>query len=90
MQNKNVKLIYIEWCDAITYTDGWIDRESVIEWAKNDDWIIRQAGFLIEENEKYIILAAKYNPQIETNDKYSELTKIPKTWVKRKKIISSF
>ncbi len=90
MRKQKINLVFVEWCDAVTYNDGWIDKESVLEWALNDDWVIKQSGFLIEENKKYIILASKYNPQEYTENKFSEITKIPKTWIKKRKTIISF
>ena len=83
-----MKLIYIEWCDAITKMDGWHNLEDAKDWANEEEWIIRQAGFLIEESKKYILLAGQYNPQKETEDQFANLTKIPKTWILKRKTIS--
>lgn len=86
---KNKSLIYVEWEDAITMKDGWYAKEDVREWGKSEDWIIKQAGYLVAEDKKYILLATKFNPQEYGDDKYSEITKIPKGWIKKKKVISS-
>lgn len=85
---NTIALEYIEWCDAITSFDGWTDKQSILEWGKNTNWIIHQAGHVIEENKFYILLASKYNPQ-DDEDKFSEITKIPTTWIKKRKIITS-
>jgi hypothetical protein len=88
LKSNKVKLILLEWCDAITSFDGWTDLDEIIEWGKTEEWIIKQAGYIVEENREYILIASKYNPQ-RRGDKYSEITKIPKTWIRKRKIISS-
>lgn len=89
MKNKKVKLTYIEWEDALTWNDGWHDKEGILEWGRSDDWIIKQAGYVIEENKKYILLANKFNPQQFGEHKYSEITKIPKGWIRKRITFSS-
>lgn len=86
--NNKIKLQYIEWCDAITMNNGWYLKEDVRDWGMSEDWLIKQAGYIVEENKKYILLASKYNPQKLGEDRYSEITKIPKTWIKKRRIIS--
>lgn len=83
-----MQLYYIEWADALTFYDEWRDRESICERYKNDDWIIRQAGYILKETKKYIIIASKYNPQEADKDRFAEITKIPKTWIRKKKKIT--
>lgn len=70
--------------------DGWYVKEDVLDWGKSNDWLIKQAGYLLKENKDYILLATKFNPQSYGEDKYSEITKIPKTWIKKRlNVISS-
>jgi len=87
MKENTYPLIYIEWCDAMTYHDGWHDIDFAIGWADDDEWIVKQSGFLLKETPKYILIASQYNPQIGTNDNYSELHKIPKTWIRKRRIL---
>lgn len=82
---KPIRLYYFEWCDAQTLVEGWHSREEASEWAKNDDWVVRQTGYLIAETEKCLVIAGKYNPQMDREDQFAEITKIPKTWIKRKR-----
>ena len=82
--NKKEILFLIEWGDAITMNKGWYSAADIKEWGKNEDWIIQQVGYIIEENSKYILLASKLNPQESEEPKYSEVTKIPKTWIKKR------
>jgi hypothetical protein len=88
MVKNKFKLIYVEWCDAITMKDGWYNLDDVLNWGKSETWTIRQAGYLIKETKKYILLASKYNYQKSSEDMFSELTKIPRTWIIKKQIIS--
>jgi hypothetical protein len=62
------------------------------KWASSSIWIIKQTGWMIRETQKYFVIADKYNPQGEHEDQYADLTKIPKTWILKKKriVISSF
>jgi hypothetical protein len=87
-KNNELKPQYIEWYDAITMQNGWYVAEIVKEWGRTEDWIIKQVGYVIEENKDYILLATKYNPQETEEDKYSEITKIPKSWVKKRANVS--
>ena len=51
--------VYIEWDDAIVYSPRWKDVDDL----KNDAKMIEychEVGFIIEENDKYILLAARY------------------------------
>jgi len=89
MQKKKINLLYIEWCDAVTFNTGWENIEDILVWAKTENWVIRQAGFLIIENKEYVLLATKYNPQENSENKFSEITKIPKTWIRKRKTITS-
>lgn len=82
------KLYYIEWFDAITMNNGWYNIKTVQTWGSTQDWLIRQAGFILAETKDYILLASKYNPQETEESKYSEITKIPKGWIKKKSIFS--
>ena len=88
---KEEELEYIEWCDAIVMKNGWYSKDDVKYWGENEDWKVKQVGYLIEENENYILLATKYNPQEDGDDRFSEITKIPKTWIlKRANVSLSF
>ena len=83
-----MKLIYIEWADAHTST-GWHNEEVTELWS-NTDWYICEAGWLIKETKKYLIIATALKPENEYEDKqYLNLHKIPKTWIRKRKIIKN-
>ena len=85
-----INLIYVEWLDAITMKDGWYAKDQAEEWGRSEDWLIKQVGYLIEETKKYVVLATKFNPQRFGDDKFSEITKIPKGWIKKRKILTTY
>lgn len=81
----NEKLIYIEWSDAHTNTAGWRDEEEALAWARNTDWYICEAGWLIEETDEYLAIATALKPENEFEDKqFLNLHKIPKGWIRMK------
>ncbi|HTA26186.1 MAG TPA: hypothetical protein VK809_00235 [Bacteroidia bacterium] len=89
MPKSNYPAIYIEWCDAMSNNDSWETQDQIIAWADTENWVIRQVGFIIKETKEYILLASKYNPQ-DTQIRVDGCIKIPKTWVRKRKAISSF
>jgi len=80
-----MKLIYIEWEDAVTNA-GWFSEEEIGEWRKDaHSWVIHETGFLIEENKRFILLAGGFKPADDWVDiKYVNLHKIPKTWIRKR------
>ena len=78
-----MKLIYIEWHDAFAQ-GGWMTKKELDEW-KEGEWIVREVGWVIEETETQIILAARYSPPDGADvEQYGLLQKIPKTWIRKK------
>lgn len=82
----SIPVVYLEWCDAISDNSKWVSIKEAKEWANNEDWIIRQVCFLLDENEEYILLAGRINPHTVTEDdlRVDGLLKLPKTWVKKR------
>ncbi len=82
-----MKLIYLEWEDA-TSQNGWHTKEEVEQWIKDDNVLIRQVGWIIEENKKYLILVSRLGKSIfegEEDPSYGLIQKIPKTWIRKRK-----
>ena len=52
MKRNKYKVVYIEWDDAVSAPVGWIDNFE--EWKKTSQFIIKEVGFLLEENSKEI------------------------------------
>lgn len=79
------KLVYIEWCDAISDSGGWKYLEEVFEWAEDLHWIVKESGFILKETKDYILLAHKMVPAKNKEENlYGSLKKIPKTWIIKK------
>ena len=79
-------LLYIEWCDAIADANRWMTIEEAKKWSSNEDWVIKQVGFLLDETPEYILMAARVNPHSETEDqlRVDGLLKLPKTWIRKR------
>lgn len=79
-------VVYLEWCDAISDTSRWMSLEDAKEWGNNEDWLIKQIGFLLDETEEYLLLAGRINPHhsTEVDLKVDGLLKLPKTWIRRR------
>jgi hypothetical protein len=82
------KWVYIEWCDAQVNSDGWKDINESLLWSQENDWIIQQVGIILNETKKYLLIAGKQNPQSDRECQYSEITKIPKTWIRKRKTLA--
>lgn len=50
-----MKLIYIEWEDSASIGNGWVKKEEV---EKDTPRLVRQVGWIIKEEKKFITLAA--------------------------------
>ena len=86
---KKYKLICFEWSDTTSPVDnGWKTPEECIKWAEEDDYWVKQTGFIIKETKKYLLIASRFNTtfsagrEIET---VGDITKIPTTWIRNRK-----
>jgi len=88
---SKLKLIYIEWADAISTDEGWRSFNNSIEWGKESFHFVEQVGWILEENEKYLLLASRRVDRGNSKDdkvlQYGDLFKVPKTWIRKRKII---
>jgi hypothetical protein len=80
-------IIYLEWVDAHGNT-GWFSNQEKDEWLK-DDWYTNSVGFLIKETDKMLVIAERHEPDNYANrmEQWGGLHKIPKTWVRNRKIL---
>jgi len=87
MKIKIGDCVYIEWQDTSTL-HGWYIQKEGKRWADEGGWPIHEIGFVVEVNKKYLLLASSYSPEDWWQDKkYGELTKIPRYWVNKYKIV---
>ena len=86
-----MKLIYLQWADATSPAENhWREIEEAKQWAKEDDYWIEQVGWVLEENEKYILLACQKSITVSgvQVEQFGLLQKIPKTWIRKRKNIT--
>ncbi len=52
------KFIYIEWEDVIQFSrTGWKDQEDATKETKEESFIVQQVGWIVNQDENYIVLA---------------------------------
>lgn len=92
MKTTTVKAVYIEWADAFSNYQSWVELSDAKEWASSEDWIVKQTGFILKETKEYILLASKLNPHTETGltVNVSGVMKLPKTWIRKRIDVSQF
>lgn len=82
---KNQKLIYLKWHDAHS-SSGWHTKDQVIKLINQDKCMCEEVGWVVFEDSKEIILAARRlcwkdpDPDFVTGE-LGLIQKIPKTWV---------
>jgi len=87
MKRNKYKVVYIEWDDAVSAPVGWIDNFE--EWKKTSQFIIKEVGFLLEENSKEIFLASFIKDEdSNTYERQGNVRRIPKGWVKKRILIN--
>ena len=82
-----MEIVYIEWCDAITNEISWMSKSEALEWANTKQWVNQHVGFLVEDNDEYILLAGELGQMTEDEPQLGHVTKIPKTWILKRKTI---
>ena len=83
-----MKIIYIEWADAISSGSPWISADELEDWLDNSEWMIKHVGFLLKETKEYILLASKFKPDDKWSiSSYGHIQKIPKTWIRKKEVL---
>lgn len=73
---EKFKLAKVTWVDAFSMVE-WQSLEEVLENAKSDDWEVTEVGWILEDNEAYIVLASQFNKA----GNWGNITKIPKSWL---------
>lgn len=76
-----MKIIYIEWNDAMS-CDNWTQTSEI----KPELALIISVGILIAENKEVITIALNHDS---TNSQHSCIMNIPKAWIKTKKVIKT-
>ena len=73
-----MKLLFIEWTDAIGTSEGWDDRMKLESYRGN----CYACGIVIDEDEDFILLAVSVTADMETNQGAMSIPKqmIEKSW----------
>lgn len=58
-ETMKFEAVYIEWDDSIIYDSKWINAEDLKEDSQHINYC-HELGFIINEDDKYILLAARY------------------------------
>ena len=82
-----MKLIYIEWQDAVANAN-WFNIEEAKSWHDMSQYTIKECGWLVKEDKRGITLAGRYKPEdTNTTEQFGNLQWIPKTWIIKRKTI---
>jgi hypothetical protein len=82
MPNIKRQLVLVEWADAESH-DDWQESEDVGKWIKEKNFICREVGWVLEDNKDMLVLTS----QIGDGDLIGNRTKIPKPWIRSKKVL---
>lgn len=83
-QGQDAKLIYIEWVDASS-NSNWMSEEDTKVWIAAQNWLVKQVGWLLQEDKRQIVIAGRL--EVDSCQLYGQLQKIPKTWIKKRKVL---
>lgn len=85
-----MKLVYLEWEDASSDgTHSWMFESQLNHWLDNSDFIVATVGWIYREDDRTITLAATRKMPDKQNSEtaYGEITRIPKGWIRKRKVI---
>ncbi len=83
---KNPKLYFVLWHDAHSGA-GWYRPNEVEDFLNEERCLVEQVGWLISEDKYEIVLAGRKCKWAKEGDpEWGMLQKIPKAWIRRKKL----
>ena len=86
-----MKIVKFEWKDAFCNT-GWFDKEELKKVVEDKDLWCWTIGMLLKKTPKEIIICSNWVPENKNhfvNEKYSNIQKIPRTWIRNYKVIGN-
>ena len=79
---------YLEWADACANA-GWFGQGEATRWAERDEWIVRELGWIVKETREYVLFAGRWMPPCSYSyEQFGNLQKIPKTWIRKRKVVN--
>ena len=74
----------IIWIDSTSLSNTWEDEEKAFDFIE-DEFIVKQVGFILEETDRYILLCSRVGEFSQSKIKhYGDVFKIPKACVVKK------
>ena len=85
-----MKLIYLEWEDAVDGETGWQHEENVDGWANDCNFLVKQVGFVFKEDKHFLCLVGGFSEDEVYQPQYHQLLKIPKGWIRKRVDLSKY
>lgn len=84
---RPLRLIYLEWEDAASRA-SWMDTTEIEDYAAGQ-FLVRQAGYLLEDTDRYLLLAGSWGPEGEwQSERFGDITRIPRTWIRHRRTLA--
>lgn len=83
---SKMKLVYVEWEDAIA-SSAWYTMREMDEFAKEDNMTIKEIGWIYKDTPRYLVLVSRLTDEIVHGKEmvsYGHIQKIPKTWIRKR------
>jgi len=84
-------LVYLEWSDSSSRS-GWEDEEEMREFASSSSYLVRQVGWIYEEDDTKLVLYGRYHDwevgEAKGRREYGNCQYIPKSWITSRKELS--
>jgi hypothetical protein len=82
-----MKIVYVEWVDAFA-NSGWFNASKLKTCIENDNVWIKESGFVLRETKHHLILCTGWQIRGDyTEEQWCNVHKIPKTWIRKRKIL---
>jgi hypothetical protein len=72
-------LVTITWHDALA-TSGWKTADAAKQWARENSWVVKERGYLLEKCREYILLGIGYE---ESKGYFRHVVKIPNGMIRK-------
>ncbi len=82
--SKERKIAMVVWEDVVASDQNWRTEDDGIDWSDNESGLVNQVGYLLDQDEKYILLVDSFFPE---SDTIGALTRIPISLVRSIKIV---
>lgn len=70
--------VYVEYYDVVGKIETWATAGEAIEWASSDIGLNKVVGWVIETNDKYLLIGSHKADNPNGDDQWGQLTRIPR------------